>query len=169
MKTLAMFLSAALLAASAFAENVKLTVAQALDLHAALSALDGYVKEIPQGKGQDGQDLPPKVIAGSYKFSARTKWAIADNLAALKRARETYDAAQLKTVKEISPDGTGDAIDKSPLLLAKFSDAIRLLRSLEVSGGVELTLVSREDLNLDVNQNIPGSALTALAPMLKKP
>lgn len=168
MRKIALILAAAFFAASALAENVKLKVGQVLALQAGLAALDGYVKEVPQGKGPDGQDLPPKIIAGSYKLTAKTKWAVADNLTALKRIVESYAAAEIKTIKEVSPDGTGEAIDKSPALLAKYSDEIRKLRDVDVPGGVELILVTREDLNLDVNQNIPGSALTGLAPILKK-
>jgi hypothetical protein len=154
-------------AASAFAEPVKLKVSAILELHAGLTALDGYQKEIPQGRDQNGAERPSLVMPVGYKFPPAAKWAIADDLAAVKRAKDTYDAAVLATVKAVSPDGTGESIDKSPVLKAKFSDEVRKLQDLEQT--LDLKLLTREDLNLDANSNIPGTVLTWLSPILKKP
>lgn len=153
-------------ALSASAEPVKLKVAAILDLQVGLSALDGYQKEVSQGKDPNGNELPPKILVGSYKLSAAAKWALADDLAAVNKAKATYDAAVLATVKAVSPDGTGEAIDKSPALKAKFSDEVRKLQDLEKE--LDLTLISRSELNLEANSNIPGTVLTWLAPILKK-
>ena len=144
------------------ADTLKLKVSEILSLHDGLSALDGYQKEVPQGEGQ-----PSRIIAAGYKFSAKVKWAVADDLAAVAKVKAVYDAAVLATVKAVSPDGTGEAIDKSPALKARFSDEVRKLQELEKP--VDLTLLTREDLNLDVNAGIPGTVLTWLAPILKKP
>lgn len=168
MKTKTMFLLAALaFATAAFADTVKLKVSTILELHEGLSALDGFQKEIPQGKDQNGNERPSLVMPVGYKFSAKAKWAIADNLAAVKKAKATYDAAVLATVKSVSPDGTGEAIDKSPVLKARFSDEVRKLQELEKP--IELSLLTREDLNLEANSNIPGTVLTWISPIVKAP
>lgn len=168
MKTKTMSLLAALaFASAAFAEPVKLKVSAILELHDGLTALDGFQKEIPQGRDQNGNERPSLVMPVGYKFPAATKWAIADDLAAVKKAKATYDAAVVATVKAVSPDGTGEAIDKSPTLKAKFSDEIRKLQDLEQT--LDLKLITREDLNLEANANLPGSVLTWLGPILKKP
>lgn len=155
------------LAGALHAETVKLKVSEMLELNAALASLDGFDKEVPQGKDGNGVDLPAKIIRGGYKFSAKTAWALADNRAEALKAKANYDAAQLGIVKALSPDGTGEAIDKSPALQAKFSDEVRKL--LDLQKDFSLTLISREDLNLDVNGMIPGTVLAKLAPILKKP
>jgi hypothetical protein len=144
------------------AETLKLAVKDTLALNASLTALDGFDREISQGK-----DLPSKIIRGGYSFNAKTAWAIADDLAETKRAQENYDSARLAAIKEISPDGTGDAIDKSPALAAKFSEKMRAV--LDLVKPINLTLISRDDLNLEVNKMIPGSVLAGLAPVIQKP
>lgn len=168
MKTKTMFLLAVLaFATAAFADPVKLKVSAILELHDGLAALDGFQKEVPQGKTPDGADRPSLVMPVGYKFNASTKWAIADDLAAVKKAKATYDAAVLATVKSVSPDGTGEAIDKSATLKAKFSDEVRKLQDLEQT--LDLKLITREDLNLEANANLPSSVLAWLGPILKKP
>ncbi len=162
-----LYLAAIFLAAVLRAEPVKLKVSAILELNEGLTALDGFQKEIPQGRDSNGNERPSLVMPVGYKFSAATKWAIADNQAVVKKARATYDAAVLATVKAVSPDGTGEAIDKSPTLKAKFSDEVRKLQELEQT--IDLKLLTREDLNLEANPNIPGTVLTWLAPVLKKP
>lgn len=155
------------LACAAQAETVKLKVSEMLELNVALSTLDGFDKEVPQGKDGSGSDLPSKIIRGGYKFAAKTAWALADDRAEALRARATYDAAALGVVKALSPDGTPEAIDKNPALLAKYSDEIRKL--LDLQRDFTLTLISRDELNLDVNTMIPGTVLAKLGPILKKP
>lgn len=167
-KIYSLLLAVAFAAASALAEPVKLKVSAVLDLHAGLSALDGYQKEIPQGRDpQTGADRPSLVMPVGYKFSAETKWAIVADLAAAKKVKDVYDAAVLGVVKAVSPDGTGETIDKSPALKARFSDEVRKLQEHEET--VDLRLIAGPDLNLDVNQNIPGTVLTWLAPAIRKP
>lgn len=165
-RTKLLLLAVLSIALSASAEPVKLKVSAILDLHAGLSALDGYQKEIPQGRDQTGAERPSLVMPVGYKFNAATKWALAADLAEAAKAKAVYDAAVLATVKAVSPDGTGEAIDKSPALKARFSEEVRKLQELEKE--LNLTLVTREDLNLDANGNIPGTVLTWLSPILKK-
>jgi hypothetical protein len=155
------------LACAAQAETVKLKVSEMLELNAALASLDGFDKEVPQGRQPDGTDAPAKIIRGGYKFAAKAAWALADNRAEALRAKANYDAAALGIVKALSPDGTPEAIDKSPALVAKYSDEVRKL--LDLQKEFTLTLISREDLNLDVNSMIPGTVLAKLGPILKKP
>lgn len=164
---LPLILAALAFVSPAFAEPVKLKVSAVLELHEGLAALDGYQKEIPQGRDQNGNERPSLVMPVGYKFGAAAKWAIADNLAVVKKAKATYDAAVVATVKSVSPDGTGEAIDKSPVLKAKFSDEVRKLQELEQT--LDLKLLTREDLNLEANGNLPGTVLTWLSPILKKP
>ena len=164
--TLRMMVSAIfafLLAVSlARADTVKLKLSELVDLGQALASLDGFDKEVHQGK-----DQPAKIIRGAYSFNAKTAWAIADDIAEVKRGLATFEEARKTVIKSISPDGTAEAIDKDKALGAKYSAEITKL--LELEKPFTFTLISRDDLNIDVNNTMPASLLTRLAPIIKKP
>lgn len=157
-KTILLLAVALLAAPLAQAEKIALTVAQVAELAQGLAGLDGYVKTVGTGEAT-------KTVPAAYDFGPQTRWAIAENLAEAKRVLAIFDAAKSAVLKAVSPDGTGEAVDKDPKLSARFSADVRKL--LDERKDLELSPIALADLRLETNA-IPGSVLANLRPIVRK-
>ena len=149
MKKLILSALAALIVNIASAASI--TIGQAIELRAGLTALDGYQKDVPQG------DAPAKVIVSPYKLSSDTRWKIFSALTAIKPTLETFDAARADLQKRVKLAG-----DDKAALAAIDQEAEQLLARKQ---DVKLPTLKREELALGGNP-IPGSVLVALAPII---
>jgi hypothetical protein len=157
MKTQRLLVIALLLSASALcAEPIKLKVADALALNAALSSLDGQQKVVPQG------EAPAKLVVVPYEFSGKIRWTIAQNLTALAPSVKSADEARNALVKQVGGEsGTIAATDS--VRVSKFTAAYNEILTQPLT--VELTKVKLEELKLDANP-IPATLLSALTPIV---
>lgn len=124
-----------------------ITTADALNLHAALLALDG-------AKDADGNVQP-------YKLSGRVRYAVARNLAALKEPVEAYERARVGLVKEFASGGNQVPEDRVPDFLTQ----IATIQQQPVD--VALHQFDEPGLYLDDNA-IPSSVLVALLPLIEE-
>lgn len=137
-------------------ETVKVTTYdQAAVIRAALGALDGYQKDVPQGT-----DQPHKVIFVYYEFSGKTRLAISRDLAALDAAIKPYEETRKAIVAaydlnnpKVSPENTAKGNKE-------WEDAKKPALS------ATLEVIPSDDLKLDTNQ-IPNTILEQLLPILK--
>lgn len=108
-------------------------------LYTALLALNGRNRIIETDGKATGSAYEP------FAFPVQTRLNIARNITILRPLQETYEEARKALVKELSPDGTTQALDASPLQFAKYQerhDAL-LEAKLEVKG---LLLINWTDL-----------------------
>jgi hypothetical protein len=128
-----------------------LTVEQALNISAALRALDTY-----EAKDKDG-----KSYAAPYTFSGVTRMAIAVDLEKTSAVLKTYQATLNEVIKTMS-GGTGTVPGNK---MADYN--VEVLKMLAAPAGVSLTRIKQADLKLDENP-IPGSVLGLLLPIIDR-
>ena len=157
MKTTRLIVTVLLISASALcAEPIKLKVSDLLALQQGLAAFDGQQKVVPQG------DAPAKVVLVPYELSGKTRWIIAQNLAALQPQVKAADEARNALLKQIGGEsGTIPATDTARI--SKFTAAYNEVLNQSVT--VELTKLALADLKLDANP-LPPTVLSALAPVI---
>jgi len=157
MKTTRLIVTVLLISASALcAEPIKLKVSDLLALQQGLAAFDGQQKVVPQG------DAPAKVVLVPYELSGKTRWIIAQNLAALQPQVKAADDARNALVKQIGGEaGTIAAVDSAKV--SKFTAAYNEILAQPLT--VELTKVKLEDLKLDANP-LPPTLLSSLNPII---
>lgn len=128
-----------------------LTLQQAIDVRAALLALDNY-----QAQDKDG-----RAIALPYKFSGPTRMAIARNLA---RANEAYQALQTANNALVAQFSGGAQQVPADKMSAYTTEINKVLQGPADVGA--MVKISEADLDLATNP-IPGSVLAALVPILE--
>jgi hypothetical protein len=140
---------------ASLASAATLTVAQALELRAGATALDGQTQVVPQGES------PAKIVLVPYKLTGDTRWKIASVLTALKPLLDTFDSVRQSVAKS-----TGADVDpKNEAKAAAFSTEINT--QLQRKDEVKLPVLTKAELNLNDNP-IPGSVLAALQPIIKQ-
>lgn len=134
---------------------MKLKLGEILELHTALSNLDGFPKAVGE-----------KVIFVPYRFSDEVRRKLVRNRRLLKPFVEDYDARRLEIIREIADDGsTYVAPDDGPKQ-AEFAVKDRSER--ESLHNVEgLHVLERSELFIENKNPIPGSVEDALAPVIK--
>lgn len=135
---------------------MKLARKEALRLHNAISALDGYDRVIR--KNNEDQ-----VVRGHYKFSSDVLLTLAINGNVLLPVAEAYGRARQK-VTMAHADENGDVKGKDSV--AAVEAAIETLLDEELE--LDLKPIKAPDLKLDENQ-IPQSVVGALTMLFEKP
>lgn len=136
-------------------EKLKLKVIDIRNLHAGLSALDGFEKAIEK----EGKTVS---IREFYVFSAKTRWNISKNLRIVNQFVTTFNETRDGLIKQISGGAQIDDTNKEHF--SKFLEGIKQIdnQEEEVSGLLKLSF---EDLNLEKNQ-IPSTVLALLDKIL---
>ena len=160
MKIQRLFVTALLLSASALcAEPIKLKVSDLLALQQGLAAFDGQQKVVPQG------DAPAKVVLVPYELPGKTRWAIAQDLAAIAPALKAADEARNALLKQIGGEA-GTISSSDTVRISKFTAAYNEVLNQVVT--VELTKIPSADLKLDANP-LPPTVLASLTPIITSP
>lgn len=132
----------------------KLKMSEALDMHSALCALDGFTKAVGEGS-------KAAVIFETYKFPARVKLNIARNIGRLVEIKQAYERAYEMTRAEVCPEEKEpEKMAKNTALMAKVKDL------LDQDVSVDLEDISPDELNLEVNP-IPNTVLHVLMPLIE--
>lgn len=144
------------------ANTHKLTLQKVIQLHSALSQLDGHAETTYDDKGQ-----PQRGKITPYQFGAKLRYAIIRNLAILGRRVEAFDKARNEALTRIS-GGSGVVEQTDPEYTKKVAALQAELNQLleneeEVIGLFNLSL---EAFDLDKNPNLPNATLAVLEPLL---
>lgn len=145
--------------AGALADGGVLTVRQALQALQGLRGLDGH-QVIVKMNGQD------TAIMKSWEFnSGPLRLAIANDLGILTQVEQTTEKARTALIKSIAKDGI--TIEPNTADYAKFLQEWEKLLDAPAPLTGAITKLNAQELRLDVNE-IPGSTLSALIPILKQ-
>ena len=139
------------------AEPLRLTVEQALDLLAGLTALDGHEELVGEGKQQQKIVVP-------YTLGGPLRQAIFHDITATKPVAADFQNARNAVVIELSK-GAGKLDPGSPES-AKLALQTQAMMAQPVD--LKLDRIKLADLKLDSNP-IPGTVLAQLAPILDEP
>jgi len=111
-------------------------------LYNAHLSLDGLERPVEK----DGKVVG--VVKEVYDFTTKLRYNIGKNITLLRRVSEPYMEARKALIAAHSPDGTGEAIDKNPILRAEFLvEQDKLLANEEDIPGL---------LKLDINALLTG-------------
>ena len=145
----------ALIAHSAAAEPLKLTVGEAVDLIDALRGLDGY----PEMVSEDGKS---RIIKRPFVLDGPVRMAITQDIIALTPFERAYQRAHDDKLCELSA-GACRIADGTPAAKTLLDyDA----ENKQAPAAVELAPLSVEQLKLDKNAAIGPAILVPLAPLL---
>ena len=137
---------------------MQLALNSALELVAALRALDGYQRVIKSGENE-------QIIQASYKLDGSTRRKISKNIAVLKVEAAAFQEASSKLFQEISGgvDRLNPDILEEAFKITQFNrENDKLLKEVIE---VELLTIAAAKLQLDDNP-IPGSVLASLEPII---
>lgn len=142
------------------AETFKFTNDEAITVYYAHAALDRTLtKAIPQG------DKPAAIVAIPYEFAGRVRLVVARNLAALEPHVKAMEAVRVGLIKQLTKGGT-EIPDTDKEAQAKYYAEMEKLGK-EPCPPVNLTKLTIEDLNLDVNKTLPNDTVKKLLPIIK--
>lgn len=127
---------------------------EALGYLSALKSLDGQRKIVKDG----GVDTPVFV---SCKFSVNTRLTIARNMAKLTVEQKAYHEARDGFIRELSDGGAEVPEEKVPEFLKYDADLLN-----QECESLDLTRLTIKDLNLEVNEDLPNTVVSALLPLL---
>jgi hypothetical protein len=145
----------ALIAHSAAAEPLKLTVGEAVDLIDALRGLDGY----PEMVSEDGKS---RIIKRPFVLDGPVRMAITQDIIALTPFERAYQRAHDDKLCELSA-GACRIADGTPAAKTLLDyDA----ENKQAPAAVELAPLSVEQLKLDKNAALGPAILVPLAPLL---
>ena len=145
----------ALIAHSAAAEPLKLTVGEAVDLIDALRGLDGY----PEMVSEDGKS---RIIKRPFVLDGPVRMAITQDIIALTPFEKAYQRAHDDKLCELSA-GACRIADGTPAAKTLLDyDA----ENKQAPAAVELAPLSVEQLKLDKNAALGPAILVPLAPLL---
>ena len=146
---------ALLLAHSAAAEPLKLTVGEAVDLIDALRGLDGY----PEMVSEDGKS---RIIKRPFVLDGPVRMAITQDIIALTPFEKAYQRAHDDKLCELSA-GACRIADGTPAAKTLLDyDA----ENKQAPAAVDLAPLSVEQLKLDKNAALGPAILVPLAPLL---
>lgn len=131
---------------------MKTTNQKAINLFGNLRSLNGHDKVIET----DGQS---KVVHQSYQFDAKTVWAIAKDLNALKRHVEVFEEARSTLVKNAESSGGPDSRKELEAGILEL-----LQEEITIDG---ITQIKLAGLNLDKNP-IPPGTLAELSDLIEE-
>ena len=143
---------------------MKLKINKILELHAALSALDGS-DEIVEVDGKNVKIKKP------YVFSGKVRWNLAKNIRVLKTHVDSFNTVRDDIIKEIS-GGSGEITETDKEKLKAFSSKIGDVTSQEEEVEGLLTFTPK-DLGLEEDKpeaanKIPLAVLSALDILVKE-
>ena len=145
----------ALIAHSAAAEPLKLTVGEAVDLIDALRGLDGY----PEMVSEDGKS---RIIKRPFVLDGPVRMAITQDIIALTPFERAYQRAHDDKLCELSA-GACRIADGTPAAKTLLDyDA----ENKQAPAAVDLAPLSVEQLKLDKNAALGPAILVPLAPLL---
>lgn len=163
-------LCAFVLAASAAAESVKLSINEVFTLanpqNGALTELDAGVTHVIKSPArEDGSAGDPemRVVTTAYDFTAATRLAIYRNRRALVGVLEDFDKSRIQLVKKIWGDKPPEKVDPDSAQQKEFEAKLTELAAEKVT--VEITRLKPEEL-LRGGNPIPQHVLLRLQPIL---
>lgn len=138
-------------------EQVSMTINEALNAQAALSALDGYDRVVKDERGQE------KVVKVPYVLDGKVRIGIAQDLAALRSIAQAFQDARNGKMAEI---GRGEGVKPGTPEEAQLNQ--ELVRMLGVKQAIEVVKFTGEELGLlgAASNPIPPTALAGLGPLL---
>lgn len=148
--------AALFLAALGHAETIKLRVSDALALKSAIEALD-QGQQVILDQGTEAK----KVVPQPFEFTGNVRFALAQNLAALRPVAESYEAQRVALIRRIG-GAAGIAPDDGKRML-EFQERNQALLDAEVE--VDVRRIALADWKLEHNP-IPAAVLASLIRLL---